>query len=323
MIQCHDRFENVARLLRWIYHPEDLFVLAIDSNSMSPRQALLPFIDHPNVCVVDHHSVTWGGASMVDIALSSLRTALQSDSWRMFINISGSDIPLCSRKRMIEIFTEYENKGYRNFVSDFGAVQFAPIISESAYAGSEKLVSAPSGARIRLFGKICELLRDGATGTAGFTPVTTPALRSSFVTIENPFNREILCRPYAPFEIDVMQNLLDGNDIRIGRQWVALSRTMCEFLLKSQVIARVYAFLRSTFIPDESFFQTAAAIAPTKDVGQTLRNNLRYALGSPENISDAIFDKITKSESIFARKVNFAESSRILEWVDQRITERV
>jgi len=318
MIQCHKEFSQVSRLLSWLYNDVDYFILCIDANSKEDMSAVDWSLSKPNITRVTNHAITWGGPSMVAAMVECISAALKVGHWQYFINVSGYDLPLRSRQEICSTLAQYKAEGYENFISDFGAIEFVPTVSSNTGVDEKLTLSAPSGARIELFGELCRYARIGATDHHDFLPVITPSLRPTFVVNEAFEGGMLRCRPYFPFEAELATRYFERFPYRFGRQWIVAGRRFCRYVVESESASDIYLRLSTTFIPDESFFQSVAATAPVDVVGKTLKNNLRYKLGGPEQISDDNFDEISSSDALFARKIVLERSRRLLDWADSR-----
>lgn len=315
-IQCHKHIGHVSRLIRWLYHTEDLFIVSVDTRSGEDLSPLRDLLALGNVLLVAKHAITWGGASLVASMLSTIFEALSHDGWRYFVNISESDMPLKSRPEMLEFFANHASKGAHNFISDFGVIEFEPLPRRSEDAGLRWTLSAPGNSSFTLHDDVCRLLRSGATSHSEFPPVTQPNLRSAFHVEEDIEGGRLFIRPHQSFEAYQAERFFARYPYRFGRQWIVASRALCRYMIDSEASRSIFNVLKNSFIPDESFTQTVAATAPREDIGGIVANNLRYALGAPERITDANFAEVLASGALFARKVDFAHCTKMIEWAE-------
>ena len=118
-ILAHKNPAQVARLLRAIWHPDNLYVLHYERRApRAEHQALARLADeHPNVRLLPPRVVLWGRYSQVAIQLSALGCLLSDKMpWTHFINLTGQDFPL---KPQTEIAGELAAAGNTSFVSYF------------------------------------------------------------------------------------------------------------------------------------------------------------------------------------------------------------
>jgi hypothetical protein len=317
MVQCHTQFAQVARLLGWIYHEDDLFILSIDGNTQDDLAEINSFLERDNVLIAPRHKITWGGASIVQATLSSIRQALDNSHWEYFINLSAFDIPLITRIALGEALAHHAEAGIFNFVSDFGPLEWVPRVWGGEFS-QRLLITAPGSARIELNGNLIELMSSNIQNHTNFKPVTDAHLRVSFNVDEGSDGKLLACRPLYPFEAEERQSFSNRSSYRYGRQWVILHREMCEFLFASEIATTIYQNIKNVFIPDEIFFQTLfGATANTFPRSALVRNNQRYFLGAPERITDRNFAKVRASGAWFARKLVVLEATDVIRYTDQ------
>ncbi len=320
MIQCHDNFSQIVKLLSWLYHKDDIFIISIDANSKI--DGIDCALEMENVFLAPRHPITWGGMSIVQATFSSIRMALDYSGWEYFINLGALDIPLINRVDLIKELKKYAAENVFNFISDFGPIEFTPQIwrgpSNSAYVKSTYItISAPGGAVIELRGQTSILQIPGDKGHGGFLPVVTPSLRTAFNVSEGAGGKCLSCRPLYVFESEARSDFLKAYPYRFGRQWVVLHREICEAALFSATAHAIYAFLGETFIPDEAFFQTFFNALNGRGTKAGLeRNNRRYNFGAPERIHDGNFGAVRSSGAWFARKLDIPNSHKAIAETD-------
>jgi hypothetical protein len=318
MIQCHQDFAQVARLLTWIYHENDIFILSIDANSPDDLGEIDPFFNHNNVFLSPRHRITWGGQSIVDATLSSINLALSRPGWQYFINLSGLDIPLIGRRELCAALNDHASKGVFNFISDFGQVNFEPIVWNGPTDQQTNMISAPNSAQIELNGSLIELMNPGSKSHPRFRPVTEPSLRIAFHVNEGADGKLLACRPLYPFEVAHRTRQSTDAPYRYGRQWVILNRQICEVLFSSAEAISIYQAVKNVFIADEFFFQTLFSTSiGSLPKGAYLRQNQRYYFGEPVRITDENYSKIRGSGAWFARKVVIPECKDVFAKTDE------
>lgn len=99
----------------------------------------------------------------------------------------------------------------------------------------------------------------------------------------------------------------EGLQIRIGSQWWCLRRRTVEALLDFIAKRRdVIRFFRTTWIPDETFFQTLVAhLVPEAEIrSRTLTFLLFTDYGMPVTFYDDHFDLLLSQDFLFARKIS-------------------
>jgi hypothetical protein len=99
----------------------------------------------------------------------------------------------------------------------------------------------------------------------------------------------------------------EGMQIRIGSQWWCLRRRTMEAVLDFAARRRdVVRFFRTTWIPDETFFQTIVAhLIPGEEIrSQTLTFLMFTDYGLPVTFYDDHFDLLLAQGHLFARKIS-------------------
>lgn len=95
--------------------------------------------------------------------------------------------------------------------------------------------------------------------------------------------------------------------IQIGSQWWCLRRRTIEWILDFTAKRRdVMRFFRTTWIPDETFFQTLVRhLVPENEIrARTLTHLLFTDYGMPVNFYDDQYDLLISQDYLFARKIS-------------------
>jgi len=116
---------------------------------------------------------------------------------------------------------------------------------------------------------------------------------------------------------------MPGNLIPVGRsQWLTINSEAVKFILEYiEKHPEVTRFFKLTWAPDEIIFQTILYNSPFKN--SMVNNNLRYidwseGKPSPKTLVEEDFIKLIKSDALFARKFDPAQS-RILDELDMKM----
>ncbi|KAK5642064.1 hypothetical protein RI129_008231 [Pyrocoelia pectoralis] len=111
---------QIKRLIRILYHEDHYFYIHIDvRQDYLFRELLRLEKQFSNIRLTRKRFCTiWGGASLLQMLLSSMRELLSSDwRWDFVINLSESDYPVKTGNKLVEFLTA--NKG-KNFVKSHG-----------------------------------------------------------------------------------------------------------------------------------------------------------------------------------------------------------
>lgn len=114
-IACYKNPEQVLRLIKAIYHKDNLFFINIDEKSPDD---FYETIISSQICNQDniHFSrkrIDWAQWNQVQVTLDVIKKALATDgSWTHFINLSGQDFPLKSQIEIQDYLLEVSNKSF-------------------------------------------------------------------------------------------------------------------------------------------------------------------------------------------------------------------
>lgn len=108
-IVCHVNANQVIRLIKNIYHHNNLYYLVLDLKTpKSFHRILREYSNNYDNLYLINRDVEWGKWSQVQVVLDVIENALKIDTkWTHFINLSGQDFPL---KKQEDIIKELSNK---------------------------------------------------------------------------------------------------------------------------------------------------------------------------------------------------------------------
>ena len=134
LFMVHGRsIRQVKRLFYRLYNPDDFIYIHIDSRSQYMYDHLKPLeVGHSNVIVTETRFATiWGGVSMLDMTISSMREMLELE-WDMdfIIDVSGTDYLLKTPEELKTFLSEHVGM---NFVQAFEALQNKNIFYNHTY----------------------------------------------------------------------------------------------------------------------------------------------------------------------------------------------
>lgn len=245
--------------------------------------------------------VIWAGPSVMQQMRESLLFAAEQPGWEWFINLSGSCIPLRRPADMVAILARQRaDAGLHSHLFAF-PVRRAPVWL--AYAGPG------SGQRLPLFriSVVADQVVEGLMNTAGepFNPMSTIELRRTLACTEccSETDKFMQLRALTAPELRDRQQFWTRHPWVIGRQWVVLHRSVVDWLVESPAVAEMATLLAQTFLPDETFFQTALAQAPASlREGIGTKDNLRGKLGTHGAGAPPALRQAHAEGALFARK---------------------
>ena len=307
LIMGHRSFARatIGRLLKVLWDPAHLFLLHLDArtNITAHDDLLRRLATRVNVRPLwPRRAVGWGAFSMVEVLLSALRTALNAaPAFDFFINLSDADVALRSAA---ELGGFLAGKRGLSFVS----VKY-PEVDRTRYLAHAHMRKS---VWLECDGEGFVVVNQTAEGFFGHEGRRCCYARSGPIV----YGRSLpIHRPRPP----------DGWGFYHGSQWVVLSRTAAEWLVRDPLSAQLARHMQLTNMADETFVQTALMNSPHR--GTVVNHNLRYidwphgygdpnaywqTVGSrhaagPMILTPEVFGVVTTSPAIFARKVDLED----------------
>lgn len=287
VVLAHVVPEQLARLVRRIYTPEDLFLIHIDAKAkLAPFTAALGATARlPNVQLVDRVKVSWGHFGQLEATLNGVAAALRrNESYDYLVLLTGRDYPI---KPLDEIRAHLDAQPGAIFM-DHHAL---PRPDWEEEGGLERLRYP----HLRLFTKERRLppgvrnhFRHGSLRLA--VPRSLPAdLR--------PFQGSAFW--WLPWDaVEYVQRFVDQHP-------------------------EVVRFFRRAFIPEESFFQMVLLSSSLAD--RVVNDYLRYTEWQPEHWPHGTvlvahdFPKLVGSAALFGSKFDSRRDSKILDLIDSAL----
>ncbi|XP_064594616.1 beta-1,3-galactosyl-O-glycosyl-glycoprotein beta-1,6-N-acetylglucosaminyltransferase-like [Liolophura sinensis] len=114
-IIMYQEIEQVERLLRAIYRPQNVYCIHVDRKSPLALRRGVEAITNcfDNVIVIKNPlSVDWGQMSVLEADLLCMRALSAYKKWKYFINLTGQEFPLRTNRELVKILQDY--KGANN-----------------------------------------------------------------------------------------------------------------------------------------------------------------------------------------------------------------
>ncbi|XP_060607647.1 beta-1,3-galactosyl-O-glycosyl-glycoprotein beta-1,6-N-acetylglucosaminyltransferase-like [Ruditapes philippinarum] len=103
--------DQVERLLRTIYRPQNIYCIHVDSKTDDALYRAIQNISHcfDNVFVLNKRvNVTWGEMSVLEPELLCMKELLtRNKRWKYFINLTGQEFPLKTNYELVKILQAY------------------------------------------------------------------------------------------------------------------------------------------------------------------------------------------------------------------------
>ena len=312
LIQCHTQFDYVERLVRWLWRPDDTFIISINRESVVPESFRATFAPFPNVKILQNIPIVWSGASIVSANLSAIATALSMPGdWHYFINITGADIPLKSPEQIKDTLKNNAVRGFQNYVAYFDVTPKFIEFTEGEERGAEKMLSNREDNAFQVYRAAAEHFRD-----RDVSPIMHPDLRTALYCAETPGSGGHYARPLYAQESAMRRRFFDLFPCRCGRVGVVLHRKTCEWLSTAFEPLLAFEVFKSIFSSEEMYFHTLLWGSKELDQSTFVNANFRFHSGHPETIVDDMLPDLQKDDAFFARKIELPRAEKILNWID-------
>ena len=109
-IVVYKNVEQVERLIRAIYRPQNIYCIHIDKKSpLHFVQAMISFVQcFPNVFIASRSvDVEWGSFSLLEADLICMQDLWHNKNWKYFINLTGQEFPLKTNLDIVRILRTY------------------------------------------------------------------------------------------------------------------------------------------------------------------------------------------------------------------------
>lgn len=147
-VACYKNPEQVLRLIKAIYHQDNLYFINIDEKSPDDFYETIissHICDYENIYFF-RERIDWGGWNQVQVTLDIIKKALVTDgSWTHFINLSGQDFPLKNQIEIQNYLLRMRGKSFlsaRHYSPDTGiaATRFSFQSGKEKFLGIDKRI---------------------------------------------------------------------------------------------------------------------------------------------------------------------------------------
>ena len=110
-IMVYKDFEQVERLIRIIYRPQNYYCLHVDKKSHPAfTKTIQYFADcFDNIFLIpEQFHVIWGTITVLDPVLQCMKYLLKFKSWKYFINLTGQEFPLKTNWELVQILKAFK-----------------------------------------------------------------------------------------------------------------------------------------------------------------------------------------------------------------------
>ena len=108
-ILVYKEFEQVERLLRAIYRPQNQYCIHVDQNNTVDTEKTYDALNNISNCfhnvyvVPDRIDVKWGEYSILEAEFKCLEHLWKAKGWKYYINLTGQEFPLKTNLEIVKI----------------------------------------------------------------------------------------------------------------------------------------------------------------------------------------------------------------------------
>jgi len=297
-LSVHKNPEQVNRLIKSIYTPEDFYYINIFGADSHKKQTewmnCLKSFEKSNVFFSFKYSYSWGTINQVNANIDAMMQFKELD-YSYFINLSGQCYPIKSISSIKEFLSKnncsyiayYEMPDYSKYAKD--KTIDCPFNTQFHFRFEYCYYPIPNWYFIQFFKGLCGMRKD----------------INRFIKIPR-MNKKLL------YTLDLYK----------GSNWFCLFKDHVKYILDFLKENPDYMKLFSTVLcSDEHFFQTILLNSPLKT--QIINDNLRYVNWDNPNYPSILsinnIEEILKTPQLFARKFDSEIDSKILDAIDFKI----
>lgn len=295
IVLAHNAPDHLARLVKRLQHPDDVFFIHIDVKS-DEEQFKNALGDLSAIHFVKkRENGRWGGIELVNASLNAMKEVSNHKmKFDHVVLLSGADYPIKSTSTIRAFYAENKQFSFISFepfpVSrlNFEGMDRINYYTYNFLGKRETFIPFRYTSHLSLKGKVFNLL-------LGLKTLSKP--KRTF-----PFG-------WTPY---------------YGSQWWSLSMDACVHVLQQIEEKKEYLdYHFYTQIPDEVFFQSLLLNSYPK-IDWIINDNKRWIefeehSSHPKIITESDIDKMIQSDKLFARK--FEEKSLVLNLIDEKICE--
>ena len=309
-ILCHDNFPQVAKLIDALYNTEDVFLIDIDDGGAPNTTAIERFVSRENVHITRDRNIGWGGAGTLRKTIRGAFFLLDADKrWDYYVTLSGQDLPLQSPDAIKSRLSE----GLSDNISYIRAFEHKPerLEDHEVFNTTAKIRQWGDRGHTKIFGK---------PGT--IHPKAMTAVRWLVDVTEVGEKGEVYVGSCDPLLLRRRQDFFSRHAFHLGANWFNLNRVMLEYMRDDPFAYELFDVLRTTFIPDECYFQTYIKNSPFRDKTSKEYGRLILRPGPVPRVK--VFDMgdwpiIESSSELFGRKFDVNHDSEIVDSVLARV----
>ena len=311
-ILCHANLTQVARQIKALYSPDDVFLIDIDDGKLIDVAPLEPWAVKPNVHIKRDSNIAWGGAGTLRKTIRGAFSLLDlATDWSYYVVLSGQCLPLKSNRRIksrLCQLNETQTNSIRSLAHPPVDVDDLPVLG--------------NGKDIKPWGNRGHTRLYALPGSVD--PQFTMAARWRVEIVELGHLSQVFLRPCNEFLMKRREEFFSRYQFCAGANWFNLHRSLLEHMREDQFTYELYEVLSTTLIPDESFFQTYIHNSPFRN---KIDKDHTRLIARPEahlgvkafTMSD--WNAISNSDALFGRKFDSKADNAIIDKVLENCRE--
>lgn len=292
----HKQPEQIARLLKALAHPGNLFLLHYDRRAPRAEHKAIARLarETPGACLLPSRAVLWGRYNMIGAQLDGMRRALEiGGGWTHFVTLTGQDFPLRPAAELAAEFEAARGTSYLSFFDPFTT----PYWKNTGDRIDRYYLEWPALER---------LLQVRYVGRR---------VRALFGWIER-----------MPFVPGVRRTLPGWFRYMGGSNHVIVAREAAEYTIRDPKARRIAQWLKHSAHPDETIFQTVLCNSPLEaSLVNDDRRAIRWgAIGdpSPKTLTMADLPWLLEERAkgrLFARKFDPAVDAGVIDALEKEL----
>lgn len=305
-ILCHGNFKQVAQLVEALYTPENTFLIDVDDGQQPDTRPIRNWLARPNVHLTVDGDIGWGGAGTLRKTIRGAFRLLELDqSWRYYVVLSGQDLPLKSNQAISETLA----------AGDADGISYIRIHRPPTLELADLPVDNP--------GTDCVLWGDrGHTRVYAKPGTINPQIgmyaRRLVDVTEVGRGGEVYVGTADSLLLQRRENFFTQYPFHTGANWFNLHRSLLEHMHSDPFAYELFDVLRTTFIPDESYFQTYIMSSPFRERVSHHFGRLILRPGPIPRVKVldmGDWDQIAASNDLFARKFDTGHDRKLIQRV--------
>jgi len=304
-VLCHDNLPQVVELIESLYSPDDAFLIDIDDGKRPDLRPLDALKGRANVEIRRDADIGWGAAGTLRKTLEGSFRLLERTGWQYYVVLSGQDLALKSNAHIKQRLST----GLDGRLSYVRCHRAEPV----------ELSALP----VKNPGPKPKRWEDrGHTRLWAMPGVVSPHVHMYARRLVDVTEVGQLGQVYVSACDSLVTRRRDDFFARFplytGPNWFTLHRSLVEHMRNDPFAYELYDLMRTTFIPDESYYQTYIKNSDWRDrvdhdYGRLIVRPADHP--APKVFTLADWPLIQASNALYARKFDNRRDARVVQRV--------